>query len=340
MPTPAPLNHFGIIGGGAWGTALGQTLLRARRDVLLWAREPEVATAITATHENATFLPGVNLNTKLVATNDLNALASCDAWLVVTPTQFLRHACEQLVDKVKARPRPVIIACKGVEQRTLALPSHIVREILGNIPVAVLSGPSFAREVACDKPAALTLACEDETLGQNLVNALSSRHFRLYYSADVTGAQIGGAIKNVLAIACGIVTGCDMGENARAALITRGLMEMMRLALAMGARRETLMGLSGAGDLILTCSSTQSRNASLGMALGRGDKLADILATRNSVAEGVFTTAAALALAQKHHVEMPIVEAVDSVLNHGASVTAAVEALLTRPLKTEWDETP
>ncbi len=331
----AQFQHFGIIGGGAWGTALGQALLRAGRNITLWAREADVAAVINAQHENTKFLAGIKLNPKLKATNKLEDLKSCDVWLLVAPTQHLRATAQNLATIDADKNIPVIIAAKGIEQETLALPSAIISDVLPPHPIAILSGPTFADQVATDHPTAMTLACADAELGNALAEAISSRAFRPYLSDDVIGAQIGGAIKNVLAIACGIATGCGMGENARAALITRGLAEMMRLALALGAQRETLMGLSGLGDLILTCSSEKSRNMSLGVALGKGAKLADILAARSSVAEGVFTAAAALALAQKHNVDMPIVEAVDAVLNHNASVEASIEALLARPLKTE-----
>jgi len=327
--------HFGIIGGGAWGTALGQALLRAGRDATLWARETDVAGAINARHENTKFLPGISLNPRLKATNKLADLAACDAWMLVTPAQHIRAICKELAALDTQKPVPVIVASKGIEQNTLALPAAIVEETLPRQPIAVLSGPTFAIQVAKDQPTAMTLACADADLGAKLADAISSRAFRPYLSNDIIGAQIGGAIKNVLAIACGIATGCNMGENARAALITRGLAEMLRLAAAIGAKAETLMGLSGLGDLILTCSSPLSRNMSLGIALGEGAKLDDILAARSSVTEGVSTASAALALAEKHKVEMPIVEAVDAVLNHGASVEASVEALLARPLKPE-----
>ena len=327
--------NFGIIGGGAWGTALGQALIRAGRDATLWAREPDVAATINARHENTKFLSGIALNPRLKATNKLEDLASCDAWLLVVPTQHLRGVCKQLAAACKNKTTPVIICAKGIEQKKLALPSEVVANVLPSCPLAVLSGPTFAIEVARDQPTAMTLACVDAALGSRMAQAISSRTFRPYLSSDIIGAQMGGAIKNVLAIACGIATGCGMGENARAALITRGLAEMMRLASALGAQTETLMGLSGLGDLILTCSSTQSRNMSLGVALGQGAKLDDIIAARHSVAEGVQTAAAALELAEQHKVNMPIVEAVDAVLNHGASVDASIEALLGRPLKEE-----
>lgn len=331
------LQSYGVIGGGAWGTALAAALLRAGRDVLLWAREEEVVHCINEKHENSLFLPGVRLDPRLKATNDLGALANAHAWLLVTPVQHTRLVCTQLASSGVCEDTPVILCSKGIEMGTLKLPSTIVAEALPLHPLAILSGPSFAAEVANDKPTAVTLACADAALGKELVQSVGSRTFRPYASADVLGAQIGGAIKNVMAVATGIAAGCKMGENARAALITRGLAEMMRLGLAMGGQAETLMGLSGLGDLTLTCSSTQSRNMSLGFALGQGRKLADILAERQSVAEGVPTAASAATLAKLHQVDMPIVSAVDAILNHGARVDDTVAALLARPFKSERD---
>ncbi|MGE4351846.1 MAG: NAD(P)H-dependent glycerol-3-phosphate dehydrogenase [Bdellovibrionales bacterium] len=327
--------HFGVIGGGAWGTALAQALRRAGRDVTLWVREAELADAIQTKHENTFYLPGVALDDNIGATHDMAALAGCDAWLLVCPVQHMRGICAQLREIGAPQTLPIILCSKGIELGTLKWPSEIVAEALPGHPLAVLSGPSFAKEVALDQPTAVTLACAQEELGQSLCHAVGSLSFRPYYSPDVLGAQIGGAIKNVLAIATGIAAGCRMGENARAALMTRGLAEMMRLGRCLGAREETLMGLCGLGDLVLTCSSMQSRNMSLGAALGQGRSLTEIMEERNSVAEGVPTTAAAMALADLKGVEMPIVQAVDSILNHGAAVSDVILALLSRPLKAE-----
>ena len=327
--------HFGIIGAGAWGTALAQSLVRSGRDVTLWAYEADVAGTVNARHENTKFLPGIPLNPHLRATNKLDDLAECDAWLLVTPVQVMRSICKNLAKVRVAKKAPIVICAKGIEKDTLAMPVDVVTEELPGHPLAILSGPTLATEVARDHPTAVTLACHDEALVRHLAEAIGGRTFRPYISEDVAGAQIGGALKNVLAIACGIAAGCGMGENARAALITRGLAEMVRLGRALGAKAETLMGLSGLGDLVLTCSSAQSRNMSLGMALGQGANLVDILAARTSVAEGVPTAAAALELAQKHNVEMPIVAAADAILNHGASVEDTISALLARPFRAE-----
>jgi len=329
------VQSIGILGAGAWGTALAMAAARAGRDVILQAHETEVADAINATHENPVYLPGVTLDARIRATADIAEAVSSDAVLLVTPAQFLRGALESA--KAHWRPgTPAVICAKGIEQGTYKLMSDIVSETLGDAaPVAVLSGPTFAIEVAKEMPTAITLACIDENLGQRLCAALSSRSFRPYYSYDVIGAQLGGAVKNVLAIACGIVEGKKMGDNARAALITRGLAEIARLGLVLGADERTLMGLSGLGDLTLTCNAMQSRNFSLGVQLGQGRALADILAERASVTEGVYTAAAAAEIARREQVDMPICQAVDAVLNLDADLDAVIEGLLTRPLNIE-----
>jgi glycerol-3-phosphate dehydrogenase (NAD(P)+) len=328
------MQRFGVIGGGAWGTALAQVLRRAGRDVMIWAREPEVVAAINTSHDNPLFLPGVALDPAIHATGDLAAAAHVDALLLVAPAQHLRAMCKQLGPWLAATT-PIVICAKGIEEESGALLSEVVAAGLPQAAVAVLSGPTFAAEVAKGLPTAITLAASDAALGQRLINAIGTREFRPYLTDDVAGAQIGGAVKNVMAIACGIVMGRGFGDNARAALITRGLAETVRLALAKGGKAETLMGLSGLGDLTLTCSSTQSRNHSLGLALGKGEKLDAYVAGRRSVAEGVSSSAAAAALAKMLKVDMPIVSAVDAILHHGAAIDEVIEALLTRPFKTE-----
>jgi glycerol-3-phosphate dehydrogenase (NAD(P)+) len=328
------IESIGIIGGGAWGTALGLVTLRAGRDPLLWAREPEVVAAINTRHENTLFLPGAALDPRLGATSELAEAAARDLLLLAVPAQHLRAVAGALAPHLKSGT-PVVICAKGIEERTGALLSEVVAEALPQAPVALLSGPTFAAEVAAGFPTAITLAASDAALGQRVIRSLGGRAFRPYYSDDVPGAQIGGAVKNVIAIACGIVVGRTLGDNARAALITRGLAEMARLALAKGGRAETLMGLSGLGDLTLTCTSLQSRNHSLGVALGQGKPLADILAARRSVAEGVTSAAAAVALAQRLGIEMPIVAAVDAILHRGAAIDVAIESLLSRPFRSE-----
>jgi glycerol-3-phosphate dehydrogenase (NAD(P)+) len=328
------MQRFGIIGGGAWGTALAQVLRRAGRDVAIWAREAEVVSAINTSHDNPLFLPGVALDPAIRATRDLAEIAHADVLLLVAPAQHLRALCKQLGPAL-APSTPVVICAKGIEEESGALLSEAVAASLPQAALAVLSGPTFAVEVAMGLPTAITLAAGDAELGQRLIAALGTREFRPYFTDDVAGAQIGGAVKNVMAIACGIVMGRGFGDNARAALITRGLAEMVRLALAKGGKAATLMGLSGLGDLTLTCCSTQSRNHSLGLALGKGETLDAYIAGRRSVAEGVSSSAAAAALARKLRIEMPIVSAVDAILHHGAAIDEAIEALLTRPFKAE-----
>ena len=328
------MQRFGIVGGGAWGTALAQVLRRAGRYVALWAREAEVVAAINERHNNPLFLPGVVLDPAIRATGDLGEAARADALLLVAPAQHLRALCKQLGPSL-APATPLVICAKGIEEESGALLSEVVAASLPQAGLAVLSGPTFAAEVANGLPTAITLAAGDAELGQRLIAALGTREFRPYFSDDVAGAQIGGAVKNVMAIACGIVMGRGFGDNARAALITRGLAEMVRLALAKGGKPETLMGLSGLGDLTLTCCSMQSRNHSLGIAIGKGEKLDAYIAGRRSVAEGVSSSAAAAALARNLGIEMPIVSAVDAILHRGAAIDEVIEALLTRPFKAE-----
>jgi glycerol-3-phosphate dehydrogenase (NAD(P)+) len=334
LVSKAALERVGIIGGGAWGTALALTARRAGRHVVLWAREAEVVAAVNRDHANPLFLPDIALDPAIRATSDLAEAAAADLLLLVPPAQHLRPLADALAAHVPF-DLPVLICTKGIEEQTGALMGEVVASALPSSPIAVLSGPTFAAEVARGLPTAVTLACADKALGRRLITALGTRSFRPYLSEDVIGAEIGGAVKNVLAIACGIVMGRRLGDNARAALITRGLAEMVRLALRKGGKAETLMGLSGLGDLVLTCTSLQSRNHSLGAALGEGRALADILAERRSVAEGVTSAAAAAALAKRLDVDMPIVSAVDTILHHGAAVDHAIEALLARPFKSE-----
>jgi glycerol-3-phosphate dehydrogenase (NAD(P)+) len=328
------MQRIGVIGGGAWGTALAQVLRRAGRDVVLWAREPEIVDAINRSHANPVFLPAVTIDPGIVATSELGVAARADGLLLTVPAQYLRDICFALAPLTPAHT-PVVICTKGIEEGSGALMSEVVASSLPQAALAVLSGPTFAGEVARGLPTAVTLAASDAALGQRLIAALGTRAFRPYLSDDVTGAQVGGAVKNVMAIACGIVMGRGMGDNARAALVTRGLAEMVRLALAKGGKAETLMGLSGLGDLTLTCSSIQSRNHTLGLALGKGADLAQFLAERRSVAEGVSSSAAAATLARSLHVDMPIVFAVDAILHHGGDIDRVIEGLLARPFKAE-----
>jgi len=328
------INRIGIIGAGAWGTALAATAARAGRAVTIWAREPEVVDAINANHENPVYLKGIALPGTLRATGDLAEAGNADAVLVVTPAQFVRATTAEMASFLGS-DIPVVICAKGIERDTLNLMSEVVAETLPGRPLAALSGPTFAGEVARGLPTGVTIAADDTGVADALIAAIGTRSFRAYRSDDVIGAEIGGAVKNVLAIACGISEGRGLGDNARAALITRGLAEIVRLGRAKGAKAETLMGLCGLGDLTLTCNAMQSRNFSLGHALGQGEALADILSSRNTVAEGVFSAEAVVALAARLNVEAPICAAVDAILNRGAAIDDAIAALLERPVGVE-----
>lgn len=332
--TSFTFDRLGVIGAGAWGTALAATVRRAGRDTMLWSREPHIVAAILDSRENAGFLPGVTLPEGIRATTDPAVAVAVDAVLLVVPSQFLRSVCAMLAPHWRSGV-PAVICAKGVETGSLELMTEVVADVLPQAPQAVLSGPTFAAEVARGLPTAVTLACRDAALGAALVAAIGTPTFRPYLTDDVVGAEIGGAVKNVLAIACGVVQGRGLGDNARAALITRGLAEIMRLAVRMGGRQETLMGLSGLGDLILTASSTQSRNYSLGLALGKGEALADILARRSAVTEGVASAASVVGLARRQGIEMPIAEAVNGILHEGAGLDDTIASLLARPFKSE-----
>ncbi len=329
------MERIGVIGAGAWGTALAIAARRAGREVVLWARDPALAKEIETRHENPRYLPEIPLDAAIRATAELAEAAACDALLLVTPAQALREIAGQLAPHL-APTRPLVVCSKGIERGSGQLMTEVLAEVLPGRAVAVLSGPTFALEVARGLPTAVTLAAEDAALGAVLVKALGSRAFRPYLSGDIVGAQVGGAVKNVIAIACGIVAGRRLGDNARAALITRGLAEIVRLGRARGARPETLMGLSGLGDLTLTCTSVLSRNYSLGVALGQGESLDALMAGRRGVAEGVFSAGAAVALAETLGVQMPIAGGVDGILNRGAPIEAAIEALLARPFRAEF----
>lgn len=319
-----------VIGGGAWGTALAQ-LLADKSATTLWAREAEVVESINTTHENKLYLPGIPLSPTLTATQDYGALKGSDALLLVTPAQFVRSTLQHFAD-IRI---PLILCAKGIEAASMKLVSDVAAEICPRAPLAVLSGPTFAAEVARGLPTAITLACADKDLGAALISQLARPHFRPYYSDDVTGAEIGGAVKNVLAIACGVAAGARLGQNAQAALIARGFAEMSRFGLAKGARAETLSGLCGLGDLVLTCSSTQSRNYSLGVALGEGQAATAVLGAKNSVAEGAFTAPVLQQAAHGLGVDMPVVDGVCALLDGKAQVGDVMRDLLARPLKGE-----
>jgi glycerol-3-phosphate dehydrogenase (NAD(P)+) len=322
---------IGVIGGGAWGTALAHAMA-PREPVILWAREPEVVAAINASQTNPLFLPGVTLAPGIRATGSLGALAAADLWLVVAPAQHLRAVLAE--SPVTGRPT-LLLCAKGIEAGTLKLMAEVAAEVAPLCPIAVLSGPSFAAEVAAGLPTAVTLAAATLEDAGTLAARVARPALRPYASADIIGCEIGGAVKNVLAIACGVVIGAGLGENARAAIIARGFAEMTRFGVARGATAETLAGLSGLGDLVLTCGSPQSRNMRLGMALGEGQSAAAALAGKLSVAEGALTAPVLLEAAHRVGVEMPIAAAVVALLNGDLGPRDAAERLLARPLATE-----
>jgi glycerol-3-phosphate dehydrogenase (NAD(P)+) len=326
-----PRYPVGIIGGGAWGTALAAVMAQIHDEVLIWAREEEVVSGINDGHENTAFLAGLKLSPKITATGDLNRMADCGALLIVTPAQHVRATLATLPQT----QAPLLLCAKGIEADTQMLVSDVAAQVRPDNLLAVLSGPTFAHEVAAGKPTAITLATANRALGSVLMRLIAAPHFRPYWSDDVIGAEIGGAVKNVLAIGCGVVDGAGLGLNARAALIARGFAEMQRYGMARGGRADTLAGLSGLGDLVLTCSSENSRNFSLGRGLGQGTPAAEMLADRRTVAEGAFTAPVLLQSAHMLGVDMPIVAAVCALLDDSATVSEVTAALLARPLKPE-----
>jgi glycerol-3-phosphate dehydrogenase (NAD(P)+) len=321
-------NSVAVIGAGAWGTALASVAARAGRDVVLYARNPANAAQIAATRENPK-LSGIRLEASVTVTGDIAAAAGSDIILIAVPAQNLREAVSALAPHLVAAT-PVIACAKGIERGTRKFMTEVIAEAAPEAKAAILSGPSFADDVARGLPTAVTLAAKDESLASTLVQALGSSTFRPYHTSDVRGVEIGGAAKNVLAIAAGIVVGRKLGASAQAALTTRGFSELMRLGRACGARSETLAGLSGLGDLILTCGTPQSRNLALGIALGRGQK-----PPRDKLAEGEFTAPVLIELAASQGVDMPVSKAVAAILRGAATIDEAIESLLTRPFKAE-----
>jgi len=327
--------RVGVIGAGAFGTAMACVLRRAGHQVRIWAREPETADAINRDAANPVFLRGIALQPGIVATTDFaSAAAGAEFLLLAPPAQHMRAVTRQLQPFLPAGT-PVVSCSKGIEQGSCALMSEVLDETLPLARVVVMSGPSFAHEIAADLPAGVTIACVDLALGKQIARAIGSARFRTYVSDDIIGVQLGGALKNVFGIACGISLGRKLGNSGRATLLARCLAEMSRLGLAMGACEETFMGLSGVGDLTLCCNSPSSRNMSLGMALGAGRKLQDVLAERVTVQEGVHSAASVAALARNHALAMPIAMAVDRILNHGAEIDATIAWLLGHPVGLE-----
>lgn len=324
----------GVIGAGAWGTALAQVTGWAGLETLLHAREADVVDSIRDQRINTAFLPDVVLDDHVQVTSDLADLAGCDLILAVPPAQFMRPTLTAFAPHWRSGV-PIVLCSKGIERGSLKLMTEVLSETLPNAPQAVLSGPSFAAEVARGLPTAVTLACADPVLGEALMRTLSAPGFRPYLATDLIGAEAGGAMKNVLAIACGIVEGRALGRSAQAAMITRGFAEMTRFAVALGAEATTVAGLCGLGDLVLTCSSPQSRNMSLGLALGQGQSVEQALAGKRSVAEGYESAPAVRDLARSLGVETPICEAVAAVLAGEITVDVAIDGLLSRPLKVE-----
>ncbi len=307
------IHQIGVIGGGAWGTALATALCRAGRHVTLWAREEDVVEAINTTHTNPLFLPDIPLPNTLKATGALEAMAAMQAVLVVAPAQFVRATLTQLAAHI-APGTPLILASKGVEESSLKLMSEVAEEVLPSSPILILSGPSFADEVARGQSTHVSLAGKEKAIANTVAKAFASNDFHLKISHDVAGAQMAGAVKNILAIGCGILVGQQAGENARAAFLVQGMADIRRLIQAKGGRAKTAMELCGLGDVLLTCSSEKSRNMSLGIALGKGQKLEEILAKRRTVAEGVHSAGPVIRLAEKLGVRVPACEQVHAIL--------------------------
>ena len=325
---------IGVVGAGAWGTALAQLSAKAGCDVTLWAREQDVVTSINERHENEIFLDGITLSEQVTATNQLSDMAGSDFIFMVVPAQFVRSVLAELRGHISENA--VIVLCaKGIEQSSGKIMTEVVSEVLPKSPLVVLSGPTFAREVANGLPSAVTIASKYQQVTKKLSEAIGQPTFRPYASRDIIGAEIGGALKNVFAIACGITTGRKMGDNARAALITRSLAEMVRFGEVHGADRSTMMGLCGLGDLILTCSSPQSRNMSLGISIGEGKSVDELMSDRKTVAEGYYTSSVLARICREEKIDLPIVMAVNDILHEGKDVDAVITDLLSRPFISE-----
>jgi glycerol-3-phosphate dehydrogenase (NAD(P)+) len=326
-----------VIGGGAWGTALADLLARNGHDTVLWARERDVVDGVNARHENARFLAGFRLADALHATDDMgDAVRDRDLLVYAPPSHVLRAVAATAVEAA-SRSAVVAVASKGIERETMALMTDVVEQTLPGRPVVAISGPSFAAEVAARQPTAIVAACRDDRAAARVQRALSSAEFRVYTHDDVPGVELGGALKNVMAVATGILDGLGLGFNSRAALITRGLAEMQRLGVALGARPQTFAGLAGLGDLVLTCTGSLSRNRSVGVEIGQGKALAEVLTGRDTVAEGVLNAQSAKALADRVGVEMPIVNAVHRILFEDHDVRHAVSELMSRAPRAEQD---
>lgn len=326
---------IGVVGGGAWGTALAVAAINAGADTKIWARDAATIKSINKMHENKRYLPGVNLPSQLIAVDDFDQLSECDVLLIVIPTQQLRIVYAELM-KYWPAEKPLVLCAKGIEQRTGQLPADTIRDVRGDQVIAALSGPSFAMDVVAGKPTAVTLASNTLQLSQSLCQRLASPLFRPYASDDLIGVEIGGALKNVTAVCCGIAAGRGLGASAGAALMTRGFLEIVRFGVAHGAQAETFMGLSGFGDLVLTCSSQKSRNFSFGFGLGTKElSIDDALKGRIPLAEGAFTARIAASTARAKNLDLPILQTVSDILDRKIEIDAAIHRLLDRPLKTE-----
>lgn len=326
---------IGILGAGAWGTALAVAIANEHRQVTLWTRNQDIINSISNEQVNSKYLPLIDLNENIKATNELKLLSNHDIILLVVPAQTLRSNLQLLSTINLDKSIPLVICCKGIESDTSLLMSEIVAEILPDNPICVLSGPNFAHEVANNLPTAATLACNDLEIANNVAAFISSQNFRLYTANDIIGAQIGGALKNIIAIACGISQGKRLGENARAALITRGLAEMKRFCHYKGGKDNTLMGLSGLGDLVLTCSSLQSRNMSFGYNLGEDRDLKEIMGASNKLVEGVDSAKAIYKIIKEADLNMPICYEIYQILFEDKKIDHAMHDLLNRPIVIE-----
>ena len=326
--------NISIIGAGAWGTALAEVISRQGNQVNLWAREDDVVKSINTLNENTLYLPNIKLSELIIAQNNLDNVINCDLLLMVTPSQFMRSVLEDIKDNLNDSI-PVVLCSKGIETKTLSLMNEITESIIPKNPLSILSGPSFAIDVVNNKPTAVTLACKDLSIGKNIADSISLPTFRPYLSEDIVGAQIGGATKNVIAIAAGVVEGQNLGDSARAATIARGFSEINRLAVALGGQEETLSGLSGMGDLLLTCNSITSRNFSLGIKLGKGLSAEEATDGLSSIAEGMYSAKAIDKLSKKLGVEMPITNAVNDLIEKKRSLDEIIDDLLSRPIRRE-----
>ncbi len=330
------MTKISVIGAGAWGTALAQTYAKEGHDVTLWAREKLLAQTLIEAKRNIVYLPKIDLDPRIKITNDLSEAAQADIILNVIPAQYLRANLKRLAPLLRDN-QSVVICAKGIEIESHSLLSDVFKAECPKANLAFLTGPNFAAEIAAGLPSASTLASSDLNTGEEIQSALTAKNLRLYLTTDIIGAQVAGAIKNVIAIACGIAHGLNLGESARAALVTRGLAEISRLTMALGGQRETLMGQCGVGDLMLTCSSLKSRNFSCGVELAQGKTLGQITEARNSVTEGITTAKATIKLMEDYKIDMPIVEAVYNCLYNNLPVRDAVTSILSRPARNEGE---